>query len=125
MQRRWQPVGIATVSGIVILTAALGVPFPHTFSMSNVAIYDLDPDCTGISTLAGTSVSFVWHAPSFTGFAVVSCSTNQVPYEGGGTNGSGTFVSAGGVYEFGSLCPEGPCAPADVVGTYTGAALAL
>jgi hypothetical protein len=56
-------------------------------------------------------VAFQWSAPSPICFYVVSCSANQVAYEGNGTQGSGSFVSVGGAYEFGASCPEGPCAP--------------
>lgn len=123
---RWQErLIIVVVSVGSVLAFFYTVPFHQPFGMAGVAIYDLQQSCAGISTVAGTSVNFVWHAPAFTYFAVVSCSENTVAYEGNGTSGSGTFVSTGGIYEFGSLCAAGPCVPADVIGTYTGPTLNL
>jgi hypothetical protein len=109
-------VGIATAA----LLALMLVPVSQQFSLRGVAIYDLQFSCPGIDTTRGTTVYFHWSAASPTSFFVVSCSLNQVVYSGNGSQGWGSFVSAGGVYEFGSGCPgPGPCYPADVSGSYT------
>jgi len=124
-RRRMAGAVIAIVACAAIGVAIL-VPVPQTFSMHGVAIYDLEMDCPGIYTTQGTTVTFHWSAASSTGFAVVSCSANQVVYEGNGTTGSGSFVSVGGVYEFGSTCPgPEPCYPADVTGSFTSPLLPL
>ncbi len=109
-------VGIAAAA----LLALMLVPVPQQFSLRGAAIYDLQLSCPGVDTARGATVSFHWSAASSTNFFVVSCSLNQVVYTGNGSQGSGSFVSAGGVYEFGSGCPgPGPCYPADVSGRYT------
>jgi len=109
-------VGIA----IAALLALVFVPVSQQFSLRGVAIYDLQFSCPGIDTTQGTTVYFHWSSASPTNFFVVSCSLNQVAYSGNGTQGWGSFVSVGGVYEFGSACPgPGPCYPADVSGSYT------
>jgi hypothetical protein len=114
-------VGVAA-SAFLVLTL---VPVPQLFVMHGAALYDLEPTCAGIDTAQGTSVSFHWSAPSLIIFLVVSCSANQIAYQGNGTSGLGTFVSVGGVYEFGASCPEGPCVAADVYGIFTGPILPL
>jgi hypothetical protein len=126
---RRRPAIVVLVSvGIVAaaLAALIVVPVPQQFSLRGVAIYDLQVSCPGVDTTQGTTVNFHWSAASSTGFAVVSCSANQVVYEGNGTAGSGSFVSVGGVYEFGSTCPgPEPCYPADVTGSFTSPLLPL
>lgn len=109
-------VGVAAVTVVVLVL----VPVPQGFTVHNGAIYDVEVRCTGLDTVPGTTVSFDWSAPSFTHFAVVSCSGNQAGYRGNGTSGSGSFVSGGGIYEFGAVCVGvGPCIKANVSGTYT------
>lgn len=115
-------VGVAAAT-LLVLTL---VPVPRTFTMHGAAIYDLQTTCPGIDTTRGTAVNFHWSAGGPTYFYVVCCSANRAIYQANGTQGSGSFVSVGGVYEFGSACPgPGPCYPADVYGTYTGPLLAL
>lgn len=118
-------VGIAVAVAASMVAVLVLVPVPQAFSMSHVAIYDPNASCAGIDTSPGTTVSFHWSAASPTIFFVVSCTANQVAFEGNGTGGSGSFVSVGGVYQFGASCPEGPCVTADVVGTYTAPVLPL
>ncbi len=119
-------VASATVGSILYLLFLTLFPIPQSFTIGNAAIYDLQTVSPGIDTVAGTVVHFHWSTASPTVFFVVSCSAQQVPYEGNGTHGSGTFVSVGGVYEFGSSC-AGPytCYPARVEGTYSGPLLPL
>jgi len=117
--------GAGAIAVATLLVLVL-VPVPQHFTMDGAAIYDLQTTCPGIPTTQGTSVTFHWSASGFTYFASVRCSENQVVYQANGTSGSGTFVSAGGVYEFGSLCPGPlPCYPATVTGSYTGPLLGL
>ena len=117
------------IAGVVVTVAAFLVvvlaPVPQHFTMHGAAIYDLSSACPRIDTTPGTTFTFHWSAPSPIYFFVVSCSANDVTYHGNGTQGSGTFVPVGGVYEFGASCPEGPCMAAAVSGTYTGPLLAL
>ncbi len=124
-KRRILIVGVSASVGVAILLILVLVPVPQHFSVDGAAIYDLQTTCTGIDTTQGTTVSLHWSTPSTTYFAVVSCSLNQVAYEANGTQGSTTFTSVGGVYEFGALCPEGPCIAAHVSGDYTGPLLAV
>jgi hypothetical protein len=125
-KRRIVMVGAAASVAVATLLALVLVPVPQHFSMHGVAIYDLQTACTGIDASQGTTVYFHWSAAGWTDFFVLSCSANQVVFAGNGTQGSGTFVSTGGVYEFGSACPgPEPCYPADVSGTYTGPLLPL
>ena len=110
-------VGVA----LALLVAMAVTPVPQSFTLHSVAIYDLQFDCPGVMIPSGSSVSFHWSAGGPTAFFVVGCSANREYYVGNGTSGSGSFVSTGGVYEFGSGCPgPSPCYPADVTGTYTG-----
>ncbi len=121
-------VRLAAVAGAITVTALLLLtllPVPQRFSFHGAAIYDPDPNCLGIDTTSGTTVQFSWSAVSPIDFFVVSCSGSQEIYEGNGTQGSGAFVSSGGLYEFGASCPEGPCVPADVSGSFTGPLLPL
>ena len=97
---------------------------PSTPGIEVAVIADLAP-CSGLETLQGTSISFHWTASSPITFFVVSCSENQEVYDGNGTQGSGSLVSVGGVYEFGAGCPEGPCPATDVSGSLTGPLLNL
>lgn len=119
-------VASATVGSILNLLFLTLFPIPMAFTLENAAIYDLQMICPGIDPVAGTVVHFHWSTSSPTVFFVVSCSAQQVAYEGNGTHGSGTFVSVGGMYEFGSSC-AGPytCYPAWVAGTYSGPLLPL
>jgi hypothetical protein len=119
-RRRLFIVGIAVGVGVVTFLFLVLAPIPRTFSMHDAAIYDLQSSCSGIDTSPGTVVSFHWSSPSSTIFFVVSCSASQIAYEGNGTQGTGWFHSVGGIYEFGSSCPEGTCAAADVSGSFTG-----
>jgi hypothetical protein len=116
----------AIVGSILYLFFLTLFPIPQAFTLENAAIYDLQTVCPGIDTVAGTAVHFQWSTAAPMIFFVVSCSAQQVAYEGNGTHGSGTFVSVGGVYEFGSSC-AGPytCYPARVVGTYSGPLLPI
>jgi hypothetical protein len=108
------------------LVALVVVPVPQAFTMHDAAIYDLETDCPGIYTSPGTVVSFHWSAGSFTYFFVVSCSANDEVYYANGTSGSGSFISSGGIYEFGGSCPSSLfCVPANVSGTYTGPIIPL
>ncbi len=117
---------VAVVSAIVLLAL---VPVPQHFALRNAAIYDGDPSgsaCPGIDTTQGTVVSFHWNSGAFTYFFVVGCGGQPNPYDANGTSGSGSFVSAGGMYEFGGSCPSSRfCVPANVSGSYTGPLLAL
>jgi hypothetical protein len=124
-RRRILALSIAVGVAVAIFLFSVLVPVPHSFSMNGVAISDAYRSCTGIDTAQGGAVSFHWSAPSAIVFFVVSCSANQVAYEGNGTSGSGTFVSAGGTYMFGASCPEGACVLANVSGTYFTPLLAL
>jgi hypothetical protein len=125
-RQRWLIVAGAAVGSVVYLMFLTLFPIPQAFTLDNAAIYDLQTACPGIDTVAGTAVHFHWSTAAPVIFFVVSCSAQQVPYEGNGTSGSGTFVSEGGVYEFGSSC-AGPyiCYPARVEGTYSGPLLPL
>ena len=117
--------GIAVgVAGGIVASLVL-LPIPQSFSMHDTAIYDPNVICAGIDTSQGTTVHFHWTAASPTVFFVVSCSAHDVAYEGNGTGGSASFVSVGGVYQFGASCPEGPCVTADVTGTFTAPVLPL
>ena len=125
-KRRGLAGAVIAIAACAAIGVAILVPIPQSFSMHEAAIYDLEMGCPGIYTTQGTTVTFHWSAASSTGFAVVSCSANQVVYEGNGTVGSGSFVSVGGVYEFGSTCPgPEPCYPADVTGSFTSPLLPL
>jgi hypothetical protein len=124
---RWTRKRIVIVASAVAVSTFLAlvlVPVPHNFTIDNAVIADLAP-CSGLETLQGTTVSFHWTAPSPITFFVVSCSENQEVYEGNGTQGSGSLLSVGGVYEFGAGCPEGPCPRTDVSGSLTGPLLNL
>jgi len=125
-KRRWFLVtGLAAGTAIAVFLFLVLVPVPQHFTMHGAAIYDPNWSCTGIDTTKGTTVSFSWSAPSPIVFFVVSCTANDVAFEGNGTSGSGSFVSVGGVYQFGASCPEGPCVAADVSGSFTGPLLSL
>lgn len=125
-RRRVTIVGVAGAIAAATFLVLVLVPVPQHFLMRGVAIYDPNISCAvgysnTIDTTAGTSVNFHWSAPSSIVFFVVKCnSIYNVPYIGNGTGGSGTFISEGGVYQFGASCPEGSCVPADVAGSYTG-----
>ncbi len=99
------------------------VPVPQPFIMLNTAVYDLEP-CGGIYTEAGTVVSVQWSAPSNTTLLILSCSSDWYTSQSG-TSGSGSFVSSGGLYEFGASCPSGPCVLANVQGRYIGPILPM
>jgi hypothetical protein len=93
--------------------------WPRPFSLSEAVIYDPNVDCTGIAPGPSSTVVFHWSAPANTTFAVVSCSGNGVPYTASGTHGSGEFLAAAGVYQFGAECGPLSCVGANVSGTYT------
>ncbi len=118
-KRRVAIAGAALGAALTITLAMALVPVPQHVTLDGAAIYDLQTTCPGIYVTPGTAVTFHWSTPSTNYFFVVSCSANQLVYEGNGTSGSGTFVSTGGVYEFGASCPEGPCVAADVSVNYT------
>jgi len=116
---RWSiTLGCAAIA-VATLVVLVVVPVPQHFTLHEVAIYDLQRSCPGIDTAQGTPVNFHWSAPSPIFFFALSCSANQVAYEGNGTSGSGSFVSVGGVYEFGASCGGPyPCVAANVSGSY-------
>lgn len=124
-RRRRLAVGLSlgiVVATVLVLTL---VPIPQTFSMHNAVIPDLY-SCTGLRPTQGTTVNFHWSTAGFTDFYVVSCSVNEAVYQANGTQGTGSFVSDGGMYDFGSGCPgPGSCYPAEVTGSYTGPLLTL
>lgn len=125
-KRRLFVIGLGAAIAVATLLVLTLVPIPQTFSMHGAAVYDLETTCTGIDTTRGTNVNFHWSASGWTYFSVGSCSSNQLVYEANGTQGSGSFIANGGVYEFGSDCPgSGPCYPADMAGTFTGPLLPL
>lgn len=125
-RRRIFVVGAAAAIVVAVLAVLVLVPVPQHFSISNAAIYDPNLACTGIDTTEGTTITFHWTAARFTYFFVVSCSANEEVYSASGTTGSGSLVSAGGVYQFGGSCPSQVfCVPADVSGTYTGPLISL
>lgn len=123
-RRRRFVIGISVGVAVATFLVLTLVPIPHTFSLQGAVIPDVY-SCTGLAPAQGTTVSFHWSAGGITYFGVVSCSSGQVVYRANGTQGSGAFVSDGGMYDFGSLCPSGPCNPSDVAGTYTGPLLPL
>ena len=129
MRRRGLVILAIAIAIAVAAILALGViPVKHQYFLSEAAVNDLETTCTGILTSPGSVVSFHWSAPSTISFGAWSCSANHIVYQGNGTNGTGTFTSIGGVYEFGTICPSlsaPPCVPANVSGTYTGPLLAL
>ena len=117
----WVVATVATVGGVSALVILSYLPVPRSFTMHDVGVYDLETTCSGILTIKGTSVTFQWWAPRSIEFGAWSCSANHIVYEANGTNGSGTIVSIGGAYEFGTICAPGPsCVLANVSGTYTG-----
>jgi hypothetical protein len=126
-RRRLLAVIAVCVAFAVSVLLLFVLPVQQHFSFTNAAIYDPNTTCSpGVATTRGTTVSFHWSAPSPITFFVVHCSGSyDVPYSGNGTSGSGSFVSSGGVYQFGASCPEGPCVGANVSGRYTGPLLVL
>lgn len=122
------PLGVSAVALVTAFATLTIVPLHQSFTMHDVAVYDLEMTCSGIDTVKGTSVHFQWWAASTISFGAWSCSANRIVYDESGTNGSGAFTSIGGVYEFGTVCPPvgpPPCVAANVSGTYTGPLLAL
>jgi len=132
-RRRLLIIGIVGLVAISSVAALALIPIRQHFTMTGTAIYDPNTACSGfpkvgcsvVDTTQGTSLIFHWSAPSPIVFFVVGISANQVAYEGNGTSGSGSLVSAGGFYQFGASCPEGPCVTAEVSGSYTGPILSL
>lgn len=121
-------IGVPTVALLAAFALLAVVPAHQSFTLHDVAVSDLESTCSGIDTTQGTSVTFHWWAATSISFGAWSCSADHIVYQGSGTNGSGTFTSLGGVYEFGtSYPPVGPpaCEGANVTGTYTGPLLAL
>lgn len=96
------------------------VPTPLVFSVHNAVIADVDPECVGIDASAGTTVHFTWTAAAPVGVAVLDCTHNHVVFQGEGASGSSSFVAQDAVYEFGELCPSGPCVGTDFQVTFTG-----
>jgi len=127
--RRWKlvvTIAIAVAISIATVVALASVPVRQHFALYDTLVSDAETGCTGILTFPGTGVSFHWSSPSKVSFGAWSCSKNSIVYMAVGTNGSGYFVSVGGVYEFGATCAEGPsCVTANVSGTYSGPLLAL
>jgi hypothetical protein len=96
------------------------VPVPPHFTLPNSAIYDVDSSCSpGIDRTKGTWGNFHWTAASEIDFFTLSCRPHQIGYAANGTSGSGSFVSVGGFFEFGSACPTGACGVANLSGTFT------
>jgi hypothetical protein len=130
-RKRLVIIGLAVGVTAAVISALVLVPVPQHFTMHGAAIYDPNTSCAvgysnTIDTTIGTSVNFHWSAPSWITFFAVKCnSIYDVPYVGNGSSGSGTFISEGGVYQFGASCPEGACVAADVSGSYTGPVLPL
>jgi hypothetical protein len=126
-RRRIVGILIVVVVAVSVFLALVWLPVPQEFTIKGAAIYDPDNTCSpGVETTKGTTVSFHWSTPSPTVFFVVHCGAiYDVPYVGNGTSGSGSVVSAGGIYQFGASCPEGPCVTADVSGSFTGPLLPL
>jgi hypothetical protein len=121
---RTHAIAISVIIALALSSALAVIPVSQPFVIRGAAIYDLEPSCGGIDTQAGTLVSFQWNAPSNTTFIVLSCSTGWYTWESG-TAGAGSFVSSGGLYEFGAGCPSGPCVPVNVEGRYVGPILPL
>ena len=117
--------GIAVGVAAGVVAALVLLPVPQSFSIHDAAIYDPNVVCAGIDTSPGAVVHFRRTAASPHNIFVVSSSAQDVADEGNGTDGSGSFVSVGGVYQFGAACPEGPCITADVTGTFTAPVLPL
>jgi len=120
-------VPIAAVAVAVAVLLLLGtVPVRQHFTLREAAIYDPNVTCSpGVGPTKGTTVDFHWSAPSKITFFTISCKLNEVVYSAEGTNGSGSFVSVGGFYQFGASCPEGACVEANVTGTLTAPLLVL
>jgi hypothetical protein len=117
----------AVVVAVIILAVSLrssaSAQPPGSFRFDNVSVYDLESTCSGLMTQKGWNVSFHWWAAANISFGVWSCSViGGMVYWGNGTEGSGSFVSVGGEYEFGAICPAwefSGCVTADVAGNYT------
>ncbi|MGB6499956.1 MAG: hypothetical protein WBG19_00945 [Thermoplasmata archaeon] len=110
MSRKRLALFLAVVFTVAILAiVALTVyPVQRNYEGRYVGFWDATL-CSGIVTVDGTTVTFHWWAPSNVSFAAVSCSTDTEVYRGVGTGGGGGFVSHGGTYEFGTLCPPTGC----------------
>jgi hypothetical protein len=124
-RRRVKIVSVAGAIAVATFLVLVLVPVPRHFAMRNVSVSDDEVGCTGFLTSRGTTVSFQWSAPSYISFGAWSCSANWIVYCGNGTNGSDSFVSQGGVYEFGAICGYGYCLAANVAGSYTGPLLQM
>jgi hypothetical protein len=115
--------GISAVALFTTFATPSLVPVHQSFTMHDKAVFDLETTCSGIDTLWGTSISFHWSAAANISFGVWSCSANWLTYMANGTGGSGSLVSRGGVYEFGTACPPtaipSNCVGANVSGNYT------
>lgn len=118
--------GVLGASAVVLLavlaTLALA-PIHESFTMHDLKIRDAEATCSGIDTVKGTTVSFQWWAASNVTFGAWSCSANALAYSATGTNGSGSLVSHGGLYEFGTACaPAGnpTCVGSNITGSYSG-----
>lgn len=119
----------ASALAVVLTIATLAVaPIHQSFRMHGAEVWDLENSCSGIDSAKGTLVSFHWSAATSISFGAWSCSADRIVYQENGTNGLGAFISEGGLYSFGAICPSPgppPCVPADVYGTYTGPLLPL
>jgi hypothetical protein len=121
-RRHLVALAVAACAAIVISGIALALlPVPQHFKLREVAVYDLSTTCSGILTSQGTRVQFGWSAPTPVLFGAWSCALNSLVYTGNGTYGSDSFISEGGVYEFGTICPgNGYCTAANVSGSFSG-----
>jgi hypothetical protein len=116
---------VAVAALLVTISALSAIPVPREFDLQGVAVSDAEISCSGISTVAGTAVSFHWWAASTVLFGAWSCTESRLVYEASGTSGAASFLSQGGTYEFGSYCGEGSCVSANVSGSYVGPLLTL
>ena len=111
--------GIA-VAVFLLLTLA---PVSHSFEVRFGVLSDLSP-CKGPSFPDGVTVTFRWtSSPPSAGIGVWSCSSAAPVAVQFLSNDSGRFVSDGGAYDFGAMCPDvhpvPPVCPwANVTGTY-------
>lgn len=108
-------ISVGVVSSAVV--GLLLVPVPRPFAFRGTLVTGFAGSCPGLETADGASVAYSWVAPVSVQFSVVSCATNALVSLSVGVHGSGSFVSTGGVYRFGTDCPSGPCVAANVSGT--------
>jgi len=126
-KRQAMIVGLTVAIAAVITLALAVLPIPQQFNMTGAVVDNPDPLCTGIFAAQGTTVNFDWSSGGvIITFIALDCSTSLSVYDATGTNGSGSFVSTGAVYQFGSLCSDyveqpigSGCHTADVTGNYS------